>query len=116
MKNDLVAYIALIQAFVESAITPADFQRWFLSLFKSDNRPFSDEEFKILNYLFSSCDQFCDRPELFDARNISSEQLKRDATSSLEVCSFIDFRTKANSSLVQGLSRLPIASYRESYC
>ena len=84
MQNDLAAYSELIRSFVEDVITPADFRQRFLSLFKSDNRPFSEEEFKILNYLFSSCDQFCDRPELFDSRNISAHQLKRDATNSLE--------------------------------
>jgi hypothetical protein len=84
MQNDLTSYVEVIRSFVQGGIPAADFQRRYLSLFKSDHRLFSDEEFQILNYLFSSCDQFSDVPALFDKRNISSNQLMRDAMNALE--------------------------------
>lgn len=57
--DTLNEYVQLIESFVRGETSAAEFERRYLTLFKSDQTRHSDAEFRILDRLFSEVDAFC---------------------------------------------------------
>ena len=80
MSTDkLDPYVHLMQSFVENKIDANEFERRYLSMFKSDTNSWTEAEYENLNNLFAEVDAFCADPELRDENDIDEEQL-REAT------------------------------------
>ena len=74
--NKIDPYVHLMKSFVEDRIDAIEFERRYLSMFKSDTNSWTEAEYENLNYLFAEVDAFCADPELRDANDIDEEQLK----------------------------------------
>jgi hypothetical protein len=74
--NRLDPYVHLMKSFVENEIDASEFERRYLSLFKSDTNSWTEAEYESLNNLFAEVDAFCADPELRDENDIDEEQLK----------------------------------------
>jgi hypothetical protein len=74
--NKLDPYVHLMKSFVENEIDASEFERRYLSLFKSDTNSWTEAEYESLNHLFAEVDAFCADPELRDENDIDEEQLK----------------------------------------
>jgi hypothetical protein len=57
-------YKQLILNFINQEIPAAEFEKSYLSLFKSDRSKVGGEKFNILDKLFADIDAFVDDPEL----------------------------------------------------
>lgn len=84
MEKHLYPYVNLIIRFLSGDIVCQEFEKQYLATFKLDTHDFSQEEFDILNYLFSSCDRFCNDPGLYEEGDVTENELKFDATKALE--------------------------------
>lgn len=70
-------YRQVIFEFINGEMSPPEFERSYLSLFKSDTTKVGGEKFDILDKLFADVDAFVEDPELRDRvyGSIDSEEL-----------------------------------------
>lgn len=61
-------YLALIDWFVDGAISVEEFQARYLELFKTETRLLTEGLFELLDGLFGDVDSFTKDPELLAAR------------------------------------------------
>ena len=80
----LEKYILLISNFVSKKIAVAEFEEKYLNFFKNEKSFLSQEEFKVLDALFSEVDAFCDDPQLRDSFDIDEKQLIVSAKKTLK--------------------------------
>jgi hypothetical protein len=81
--NNVEAYVQLIKSFLEKMIDVEEFERRYLSMFKSDTSSWTEPEFEALNGLFAEVDAFCADPELRDENDIDEDQLREAASATL---------------------------------
>ena len=74
-RVELDAYLRLLETFQSGRISAEDFETDYLALFKSDNRLFPENVFRILNQLFSDVDMFVSNPEIRGLRDLDHSQL-----------------------------------------
>jgi hypothetical protein len=89
MNASLPVYIDLITSFVEKKITPAQFEKKYLQLFKYDESR-SEEIYEILNPLFWAVEDFCPYPELREKGDIDEDRLLESAITTLDNLKKID--------------------------
>lgn len=82
-KDKLDPYVQLMKSFVENEIDANEFERRYLSMFKSDTNSWTEAEYESLNNLFAALDAFCAKPELRDEHDIDEEQLREAARMTL---------------------------------
>jgi len=80
----LSPYLELIEAFVLRRIPAAEFEREYLQLFKNDVSTWTEQEYEVLNDLFSDVDSFCADPRLRDSNDLDEGQLRSSADTALE--------------------------------
>ena len=79
MLPDLADYIQLIGSFVDHRITAEEFERLYLRMFKDDLVIRPDEEYQILNQLFSDVDVLCTDPTIRPPDGIDENELRKAA-------------------------------------
>ena len=85
-KEKLDPYVHLMKSFVENKIDANEFERRYLSMFKSDTNSWTEAEYETLNNLFGEVDAFCADPELRDEGDIDEEQLREATRKTLAKC------------------------------
>lgn len=76
-------YIGLIKSFTEGGISAAEFEKSYLAMFKNETSVLSEEEYQILDRLFSSVDLFCEDESIRDEDDLDEEKLLSDAESAV---------------------------------
>jgi len=66
MNENLHNYLQLIESFLSAKISTCDFEKQYLTLFKSDQESvnYSEEVFNVLDELFANVDEYCGDVEL----------------------------------------------------
>ena len=72
-------YVHRMQSFLEHKVDANEFERRYLSMFKTDTSSWTEAEYENLNNLFAEVDAFCGNHELRSENDIDEEQL-REAT------------------------------------
>jgi len=76
---DISRYIRLIEEFVGGDISAPEFERRYLTLFKSDDSASPEPIFLILDRLFSDVDSYCSDPSIRDGEDLDDEALRECA-------------------------------------
>ena len=81
---DLNPYIELIESFLSNQISPFEFQRKYLDMFKEDDSEGTEEEYEVLNDLFGDVDAFYADPELRGPDDLDENGLRRHSEIALK--------------------------------
>ena len=84
MRPALVPYWALIEAFVQGRLRPAEFESIYLGLYLNDPTMWSQDLFDILDRLFGVVEDYYADPSLREDDDPDGEQLKRSAQRALD--------------------------------
>ena len=80
-QHDSTEYLQVINLFLSGGMKTADFERRYLQMFKDDSTIRPDEEYEVLNALFSAVDAYCGDAALRDAYSLDEQQLRAEAQS-----------------------------------
>jgi len=80
----LSPYINLIRSFLNGEIAVKEFERRYMRLFKDDNTKWSQDEYEVLNELFSDLDAFCANPRLRKPGDLDEPQLRKNSARALK--------------------------------
>lgn len=76
-SDSLAKYKVLIRTFIDNQITPADFEKRYLEMFKGESEIFEQDIFDILQDLFTSADGYVGDPVLRRKLLASNPDLKQ---------------------------------------
>lgn len=82
--HTLVPYMRIITSFVDGVIGADQFERSYLTLYKTDPTPWSPDVFNVLDGLFAEVDDYTPHPELRGAGDPDADDLRRQAAGRLE--------------------------------
>lgn len=82
--TDLIQYIVLMRAFLESRLAAPEFQLLYFALFKNDDRNRPQRVFDILDRLFADVDDYCYDDQLIQSAGGTNESQLREQVRSAE--------------------------------
>jgi hypothetical protein len=76
-------YVDLMRRFVDGQIDALAFERAYLDMFKTEKETLTEDEFQVLDTLFSDVDAFCDDPALLGTDDLDAQQLRAKCSEAL---------------------------------